>query len=97
MVSLVIGLGVWQLCNKGWHIPAEEVGFSLAGFWGVFSAIKDSVRLEPPFRYMLTWPRWVLCKLKLNDAVGLAVLGIIYLVLVASVLAAVLARVPQGS
>jgi hypothetical protein len=40
----------------------------LLGVWGVISAFKDASKLEPPFRYMLTWPRAMANKLK--DVLG---------------------------
>lgn len=54
VVALTLAMGLWQVHRHGWKLPTEYYPWTLAGAWGVVSAVKDSIKLEPPFRYLLT-------------------------------------------
>jgi hypothetical protein len=55
VLGVAAGFGGWQLRVAG--LPrADNLGWTVAGLWGVVSAIKDAFKLEPPYRWMLTAP-----------------------------------------
>jgi hypothetical protein len=70
-IPFALAMGLWQ--RQGWMVPREYYPWTLAGAWGVVSAFKDAVKLEPPFRYMLTWSLWFAQKLVEGGSIMVAV------------------------
>lgn len=79
-------MGFWQLHRQGWIVPREEIPWTLAGVWSVVSAVKDAIKLEPPYVWIITVPLWVARRLEKGFViVGLfmsAYIGIVVLLLV---------------
>lgn len=90
VLALLLGLGVWYFHWRGWRVQPEAIGFAIVGGWGAISAVKDSFKLEPPFRWVLTGPVWLLRKLKWNDALVWSLFAIVYSAVLAVVALAAL-------
>lgn len=48
VLAITLAMGLWQLQRQGWTVPREDVPWTLAGAWGVLSAIKDAAKFEIP-------------------------------------------------